>query len=85
MNRERGFAAAIMLSDEQWWVTGGYNNEDGYQYFDSTEVYDVTTKQFTQSINLPNPMRYHNIFHINDTHIGLLGPDSTLSVYTFNR
>ena len=82
MNEKRGYAAAIMLSDEQWWVTGGYN---GIDLLDSTEVYDVTTKQFTQSINLPISMRFHNIFHINDTHIGLLGPQFTLSVYLFNR
>merc|ERR1712226_389074 len=86
MNEKRVYAAAIMLSDEQWWVTGGevWDN-DGDTTLDSTEVYDVTTKQFTPSINLPHPMKGHNIFHINDTHIGLLGPSDTLSVYIFNR
>jgi len=82
MNEKRVDAAAIMLSDEQWWVTGGFNDNG---VLDSTEVYDVTTKQFTPSINLPTEMDEHNIFHINDTHIGLLGPSHTLSVYIFNR
>merc|ERR1711860_30805 len=82
MNEKRAYSGAIMLSDEQWWVVGGYN---GSSRVDSTEVYDATTKQFTPSIDLPQAMAYHNIFHINDTHIGLLGPTDTLSVYIFNR
>ena len=80
MNENRVYADAIMLSDEQWWVTGG---DSGYIH-DSTEVYDVSTKQFTPGINLPEPMRWHNIFHINDTHIALLGAPYA-SVYILNR
>ena len=83
MIENRAFADAIMLSDHQWWVTGG-ENEDGYTR-STTEVFDATTKKFTRSGSLPYSMMFHNIFHINDTHIGLVRGAVNLSVYVLNR
>ncbi len=71
MNTKRQYAASIWLSDETWWITGGYEY-DSRTTHSSTEMYYASTRQFVPYIDLPVPMQYHNIVNINATHTAVL-------------
>ena len=76
----RRHSAAVKISEDEWWITGGDDSGD----VNSTEIFQASTKQFVPYIELPKTMYEHNIFSINDTHFALIdsGPED---VYIFDR
>ena len=79
MRKKRGFAAAVQLDENKWMVTGGY---DGENELNSTEVYDASSDEFSDYMELPETTYDHCILNYNQTHLLLItGANS----YLFNR
>jgi len=70
MREARYAAAAVLLSDTQWWVTGGHDNSQNF--LSSTELFTVG-QGFSAYTNLPVALGYHNLVKVDDTHVMLLG------------
>ena len=83
MNEIREYAKAVWLSDELWWITGGFDDYTGTSQ-DSTELYHTVTKQFVPYVDLPIPMRSHNIVNINSTHTVAID-EYDEDIYIFDR
>ena len=67
MNEAREYAKAVWLSDDLWWITGGFDNYEGNS-LSSTELYDVSARKSVPYLDLPTPMHSHNIVNVNATH-----------------
>ncbi len=81
--KELAVGASFEDDDQNWYVTGGY--DDGFDYA-RIEVFNVAQNTFSQSIILPKPMYYHNVFPINSTHMVVLGGERTSDdVFIFDR
>ena len=83
MTESRLWAKGVKLSDELWWIVGGTTTLN--VKLKSTEIFNVTSNQFTKYFDLPMGMVYHNIFNINDTHVALISPSETNNIYIFDR
>ena len=83
MTVKRAWAKGVKLSEELWWIVGGYSGSGGVQR--STEIYNATSGLFSSYIALPISMNYHNIFNINETHVALISPQETDNIYIFDR
>ena len=85
MNRGRENAAAAMFEgdDQDWFVTGGRNDEF---YFSSTERFNVQDNDFSGSASLPSPKAFHTLVSVNNSHMFLLGGyEITTEVKVFDR
>ncbi|CAM6054615.1 unnamed protein product [Sphagnum tenellum] len=69
----RSDAAAVQLSPTKWWVTGGRNF---VEYLKSTEIYTVG-EGFSSYVDLPTSRYFHNLVKVDDTHVMLLGGQSS--------
>lgn len=79
-------AAAQFADTGLWWITGGYLFIDGPVYLRSTELYDSSTETFTNYVDLPEGLSFHNLVNINSTHMVVLGgPVPSADVYMFDR
>ena len=67
MNEAREYAKAVWVSDDLWWITGGFDNAEGNS-LSSTELYDASARHFVPYVDLPTPMHSHNMVNINATH-----------------
>ena len=77
--RSKSACAMFEGDDEIWWVTGGWS-------LDSTEVFNVTSNAFKESVDLPEDRYDHNLVNVNQTHMVLLGDGfSSAEVYIINR
>ena len=76
MREERTLAAAVSLSDDHWWITGGRYK------MNSTEVYDENLNSFSDFVDLPQRMEYHEIWNLNQTHTVLI---STEKLYLYDK
>ena len=52
-----------------WWVTGGYNSNDGY--LASTEI--LSESSFAPYADMPVPRGYHNLVNMDEDRVMLLG------------
>lgn len=68
-----------MVSDTEWWVTGGYASEGKLA---TTETFTVG-QGFSPSIDLPTDMDLHNVIRLNETHFFIVGgfPHDGLAFY----
>ena len=82
MTITRVWAKGVKLSEDLWWIVGG---NSGNEVLKSTEIYNATSRQFSQYIDLPIPMYFHNIFNINQTHVALISPYETDYIFIFDR
>ena len=81
MNEDRLYASAAMFEgdDSIWWITGGWNG-------DSTETYNALDDSFVPGPDLPKYMYYHNLVNVNNTHMVVLGGQSTTDeTFIFDR
>ena len=62
-------AAAVQMTSNTWWVTGGSN---GSSLLATTEMF-TAGQGFAPYVDLPQPKYYHNLVKVNETHIMLLG------------
>ena len=76
----RVYAAGVLLSSTEWWITGGgyYSSTTGV----SSELYTSATP--LPGVNLPEAKYYHNLMQLNSTHVVLQGGDSTRKVFILN-
>ena len=74
MSVARQYAAAIMLSPDEWWISGGYHNGDDIvnHATKSSEVFSAKTKAFRPFIKLPKDMAFHHMLALNSTHFVLV-------------
>ncbi len=71
---ERRLAAGVMLSETEWWITGGDQDLDSIGT-DTTMIYDTEAEEVRPYVDLPERMWRHNIFRVDDTTIFLIGGD----------
>ena len=83
MTQGRKYAKGLKLSDELWWVTGGYVS--GPSFLQSTEVFNVSSNEFKPYLDLPQAFEYHNVFTMNETHVAIVSSYSTKNIWIFNR
>ena len=83
MNEVREYAKAVWISDDLWWITGGFDNYEGSS-LNSTELYDASERKFSPYIDLPTPMHSHNIVNINSTHTIVID-EYDEDIYIFDR
>ena len=69
LRQERKHAAATMLYNGSWVVTGGVDNEDD---LDTIEVYTPGQGFTVSDITLPEKTSGHNILTLNETHLFLI-------------
>ena len=74
MGAARSVPAGAMMSNGQWWVTGG--STISYDLA-STEVFNG--KEFSAYVDLPEKRKGHNLVQVNTTHFMLLGGYSPTS------
>jgi len=55
------YAQAIMLSENEWWITGGNDVEDT---FDSTLIYDFSNGEFREFVDLPRWKKRRTLLNI---------------------
>ena len=67
MGEERGDAAAVMLNDSHWWITGGHNASR----LQSTELYNLEANSVSPFLDLPIAADYHVILKVDETHFFL--------------
>ena len=75
MSWHRKEPTTVNLSDDEWWLTGGYNGyieESGIT--NTTEIY-TTGVGFSPFIDLHDPRFRHNVVKINSTHLMVVGGD----------
>ncbi len=65
IDQERYLAAAVMLSDTEWWITGGQDARG--LATDTTIIYDITTDEWRSSVYLPQFMSGHALIKVNST------------------
>jgi len=61
-------SAGIVLSNGDWWVSGG--KDENEELVQTSEVLDLDDGWALTSMDLPVPIDFHNIVQINDTHVG---------------
>ena len=61
-----------MLDEDRWWVTGGSLSFGNGNLLDVTEIYEVGSGRFEESVNLPRPMDLHSLFWLDDNTIMLI-------------
>ena len=84
MNKPRIDAASAWITDEEWWVTGGFQYEN-YERMRSTEVYDASTREFEPYVDLPVAANRHNLVNVNETHTVLVLSEAGTELYIFDR
>lgn len=77
----RDNAAAILLNETHWWVTGGLGRMNMLK---STEIFNVIDNKFSPYVDLPNEDLQHKLVRVNDTHIMMMSSDGMRS-YLFNQ
>ncbi len=85
MDRERALAAAVMLNNDEWWITGG-DQDEAQVGTDTTIIYDMNTDQSSAYVTLPQPMWRHSLVKISDSEYFIIG-GATLDdskAYIFN-
>ena len=81
MTQARDDAVAILISDDQWWVTGGFYSG----YMDSTEIYTASVNAFANSTVLPTELGFHNVVKVNETFAVVFGGyNNYYSVYYYD-
>ena len=70
MTEARGYAASSFFNN-QWWMTGGDNND--VSGLASTELLDSDSNNFMPFLELPMERHDHNIISIDDNRVMLLG------------
>ena len=65
----RAYAAAVQLTPEKWWITGGFSNHGVLQ---STEMFTLGSG-IESFMDLPVQLHSHNLVKINSNHVILLG------------
>ena len=79
MQFARYAAASSNLNDTHWLITGGRDE------YDKSEVYDSEEKLFHQLSDLPDGTFYHNLVFLNTSKIVMVGGDpATAEVYSFS-
>ena len=82
----RNYAAAIQLSNQSWWVTGGYDNN--IHRLSSTEVLftdnETGLQTFQSGPDLPVAVNAHCIARVNESYIFLAG-GNTFNTYLFDE
>ena len=68
MVSSRAFAAGVMISDTEWWVTGGRTTS----ILSTTELLN-NTGDFNTYTALPTSRSGHSAVKINNTHVAILG------------
>lgn len=79
MNSERTASSSIRLSEDQWWITGGYDQNGRTK---STEVYEANSNSFNDFVDLPEETYFHNIVNVNQTHLALV---THANIYLYDR
>ena len=64
----RGDGAAVRMSEDEWWVTGGMAEPDYTEATASTELYRVGSGFGPGPVDLPLPLEEHCLVKVNDTH-----------------
>ncbi len=83
LNVKRQSAAAIRLSDDLWWITGGHDPYTKENHM-STELYYASRKQFELYVDLPRAMYQHNMVKINQTTTLVFDPLDK-DIFSFDR
>ena len=66
----RAFAASISIDNYTFWITGSIEND---QAINSSELFHVKNKTFTEGVSLPVPMGQHCKTGINSSHLLIVG------------
>lgn len=76
LGKDRDSTAHCWVSDEEWWVTGGYNRGQ----LRTTEVFNVGEGSFSNDTDLPDTMDLHQVIKVGglERHMICLTHDSTL-------
>ena len=78
MSQERGYAAGVQMSPNEWWVSGRSRLQ-------SSEIYTVDSRTFSPYVDLPEARALHTIVQVNSTHFMLVGGDYTNKAWMFDR
>ena len=85
MNEARKYPGGIQLDANRWWITGGMKGTGKAGALKNSEIYHADTGQFTPSVNLPLPFKFHNHFWYDDETILTFYPlESARRYYLFN-
>jgi len=61
----RSVMATTMLSENEWWITGGYVGDAGQEETtDTTLIYDLEARIAIPGPNLPIPMATHSVVKV---------------------
>lgn len=85
MHWSREFSTGVKFEgdDQNWFVTGGYNDGNYNAY---NEKFNVVDNDFSDSVSLPKATYFHNLVSVNYTHMVLLGGhEATTEVLIFDR
>ena len=69
LNHPRDFFASSLLSNDEWWLTGGEISEL------STDLLVSGNTFMIESVQLPERMRYHTMIRVNETSVVFVGND----------
>ena len=82
LDRDRRVAASAMLSDTEWWITGG--EDTGNVGLNTTIIYHTDTEEVEAYVDLPIGMWRHSMVKINDSAVFVIGGDNVGSPYIFD-
>ncbi len=83
LDRTRRLAAGVMLSETEFWITGGDDTTSGAGT-ETTIIFHTDTEEVESYIDLPERMWRHNVLRINDTTIFFIGGDDTGKAWFFD-
>ena len=81
----RRYGGEILLSDSQWWISGGSYSTLSTQKTSSSELFSTETESFSTFTSLPDERVGHHMLRVNDNTVVVLNDESSnRNVYSYD-